>query len=512
MKEKTNIKNNKKHLKIIVIMLTIIIFTSLSTLYAKTNGSYATETVDANFVSDVMNNNALASPIGGFLLFIGGLIEWSLGAISQVVSGGGDTVMPWADAILFNAVPILDVNFMNPDPNSIVSQLSSVISSIYNVVLGLAIIFFSFAVMLMAVKLAVSSIAAEKARYKDALSNWALGLVMLFTVHYLISFIFFLNEGMVEVASNIVTTQIKDKSFTLVDNKAKENAEDLINEKDALFEKIFGTGLEGTNLKENYKKDPDFFIGLLGDPDFVKKYLVAGNEFQWSAELLKDWFNGGNDTTADKVGKQNVLRHINELYEFMYYLKPETVEELKNAKNNDERKIIYLRIFSGFEMKKYKGETPNDIKITISSNLWGSTIESLIKNIGIGNILYNGNVYPDSRYYSGTDFTNKFVSLYSEHGPNAKKDGENGSVDGSSTNKFPITMMAEYFRKNSYVVDNPETDIMADDIYLPNAIMYVIFVVQSMLYFFSYLKRLFYVIILAVMAPVIVVFDFFNKI
>jgi hypothetical protein len=476
MKEKTKINNNKKHLKIIAIVLMIIVFTSLGTLYAKTNGNYATDTVNVEFVNDVMNNNALASPIGGFLLFIGGLIEWALGAISQVVSGGGDTVMPWADAILFNAVPILDVNFMNPDPNSIVSQLSSVISSIYNVVLGLAIIFFSFAVMLMAVKLAVSSIAAEKARYKDALSNWALGLVMLFTVHYLISFIFFLNEGMVEVASNIVTTQIKDTKFVL---NSEQDTVNILNkyinneESNGTWEELFGAvDLKGTTISSNFAKGQNFFVDIINDTNYQEKYLredtVMYNVSNWFL------FKGSSFNKAEAT---KVLNRINELYTTIYDLSDNEYEELKLADNKDKREKILNKL--------------------------------LPKTAPWHTVIHQGQGMPDdigeisSIYTSDNGFVVSLVDYHEKYGNEAEV---------SSDYSYPITMMAEYFRKNSYVRDNPEVDLTADEIYLPNAIMYVIFVVQSMLYFFSYLKRLFYVIILAVMAPVIVVFDFFNKI
>ena len=43
------------------------------------------------------------------------------------------------------------------------------------------------------------------------------------------------------------------------------------------------------------------------------------------------------------------------------------------------------------------------------------------------------------------------------------------------------------------------------------ALLYTIFVFQSILYLFSYLKRFFYIVILAIFAPIIVLFDFLGK-
>ena len=44
------------------------------------------------------------------------------------------------------------------------------------------------------------------------------------------------------------------------------------------------------------------------------------------------------------------------------------------------------------------------------------------------------------------------------------------------------------------------------------AFLYAIFIVQSLMYLISYLKRLFYIVTLALFAPLIVVFDFVTKI
>ena len=73
----------------------------------------------------------------------------------------------------------------------------SIIQNIYNTIFTISIAFFGVVVGIMALKLAISSIASEKAKYKQAITNWLLALILLFTAHYLISFIFFVNEKMV---------------------------------------------------------------------------------------------------------------------------------------------------------------------------------------------------------------------------------------------------------------------------------------------------------------------------
>lgn len=86
---------------------------------------------------------------------------------------------------------------------SIVYYLKGTLQGIYSSLFSLAELFFGIAVLLMGVKLAISAIAAEKAKYKDALVRWAIGLLLLFGMQFFISFVFYLNEQLVQVASQI---------------------------------------------------------------------------------------------------------------------------------------------------------------------------------------------------------------------------------------------------------------------------------------------------------------------
>jgi hypothetical protein len=72
-----------------------------------------------------------------------------------------------------------------------------------------------------------------------------------------------------------------------------------------------------------------------------------------------------------------------------------------------------------------------------------------------------------------------------------------------------IASLANYFKYSTLQCENGA--IIATKMKPENAIMYVIFIAQSVLFFFTYVKRFFYVIALALMAPIIVVYDFFTK-
>ena len=72
--------------------------------------------------------------------------------------------------------------------------------------------------------------------------------------------------------------------------------------------------------------------------------------------------------------------------------------------------------------------------------------------------------------------------------------------------KANIEGMGEYFRTEALkLVDNFGMEVFT------SALLYAIFIVQSLMFFWSYLKRFFYVLILALISPFVVVYDFLKK-
>lgn len=75
--------------------------------------------------------------------------------------------------------------------------------------------------------------------------------------------------------------------------------------------------------------------------------------------------------------------------------------------------------------------------------------------------------------------------------------------------------LASYFRYNAYEKERAgkghATGVDEGNARIENMLMYSILVVQSVILFIAYIKRLFYVLILGMMGPIVVVFDFFQK-
>ena len=91
--------------------------------------------------------------------------------------------------------------------------------------------------------------------------------------------------------------------------------------------------------------------------------------------------------------------------------------------------------------------------------------------------------------------------------------GDEDENVGSTYKVRIISDLASYFRENSYnKVRNNKTGLKeGKNIQFQNMIMYAVLVGQSLILFIAYIKRLFYVIMLAMIAPIVVVVDFFQK-
>ena len=199
----------KKTYKIIIcISLVVMLFTNFTSVFGAINESYSKNTkVTETSLESKIKDSVLLDVLANMINAIASLAESLIGGIFSVLTG--DNIFPWADRIIFNSIGFLDINFLNPADSSLFgasnapSILGKVVKRVYSTIFSLAVLFLGVAVGVMAIRLAISSIAAEKAKYKQAIVNWATCIVMLFLMHYILAFVFWVNEQMVEIASNV---------------------------------------------------------------------------------------------------------------------------------------------------------------------------------------------------------------------------------------------------------------------------------------------------------------------
>lgn len=217
----------KSFIIVILLAFTFMVYNS-KFIYAEVNTSYGNqETAPTINIDESADNNTLLGLLATCILTVARLIEAVVTFLVQLL-GNNAATFPWADLIIFNTIPILDVNFINPASGSLLDLSSSigigtVVRNIYFTGLSIAVGFLSVIVGVMAIRMAISTIASEKARYKESIVALLTTLVLLFGCHFLLSFLFYLNEKLVEVASDIVTDVVGTTQVKISDSETASN-------------------------------------------------------------------------------------------------------------------------------------------------------------------------------------------------------------------------------------------------------------------------------------------------
>lgn len=244
-----DIKKKKKIIKIFLFALLIIsILSPCSHVYAEINSKYGTQPTTGTYASatDSAEPGTILGILCVALVSVGKLVEGLVAWLIQLLSQSSTAYFPWADRIIFNTIPILDVNFINPASGSLFDigggQIGTVVRNIYFTGLSIAVGFLSIIVAIMAVRMAISTIASEKARYKESIVTLLTTLVLLFGVHFLLSLVFYVNEKLVEVASDIVKDSVAANNVQIGSSTSSDSSQVISNLGDYFYEKALEQG------------------------------------------------------------------------------------------------------------------------------------------------------------------------------------------------------------------------------------------------------------------------------
>ncbi len=248
-------KENKKIICLVLILLVVISLVSSScnnSVFARLTDENTGAPVSIGEQAQGLLNNLLGgilntasgTVLGAFSTLLFGLalivflVMWFIFAAVGV--GDGWLSFPFPDQIIFNKMAFFDPNFINPtrqlSGQAPVAILQDIISSMYYTFFTVALTIFVIAAMVIGIKLALTSIASEKAQYKQALNNWVFGIVLLFSVHLLMAGIFAINEAVVEVAYHMSgNIKFSVSAFELVPGVGNT------------IKNIFGTVMSGIN-------------------------------------------------------------------------------------------------------------------------------------------------------------------------------------------------------------------------------------------------------------------------
>lgn len=581
----------KKWSKLLIAVLLVVCVISpiFTTASCETNPIYDPSDVDNTYLAADINDNWLLQMLAGFVYIVAGWAESVIGNLLGVITGRID--FPWADKIVFNAVPVLDVNFISPASGSYMALASKFIQKIYGTMFTIALSLFGVLVLITAIKLAISTIASDKAKYKQALTSWVLGFVMLWTIHFLMAFLFYLNEQLVIEASQIASNSFDaaNEQMTQVTEQRLETAIDNV-------QFPFTNYLTGTNI------DQDRFANLYNQYIDAYEYLYYtvtnnGTENVGLHKFLSKGY-GTDDVGSEKnvierltsildclddENEQNMQAYVDDINKSLdvaffsqaegagdnflwlnvYFSLTKVPDEdfVKNVidmvddDDGGDRRFFDIGVLhKGVYRRNGNISEDNGVSFVKNELNWGKQNEWLVR-VGVKNLnliffyeerelvdvdklvminkrtgstsrvienqdeqrLYFDNIYGTNCYITkaGSDYSKGVKNVV----PSCVLADLREIIEIVKDEKSDvpakvsyITNLALYFKSHSHETRvSSDASVVKTYAIVSNQIMYAILVVQSIMLFIAYMKRLFFVLLLSMLAPFVVVLDFFQK-
>lgn len=142
----------------------------------------------------------------GLTSFVEVLIDGTMKAVS------GREASLTIEKLLFNKVPILDVNFFDfssaggeeiiraeeGEQENVLYVIRENIAVWYTILRNLSIILLLITLIYLGIRMAISSVAEEKAKYKELLKSWFASFLIVFSIHYIMIFILYLNQALID--------------------------------------------------------------------------------------------------------------------------------------------------------------------------------------------------------------------------------------------------------------------------------------------------------------------------
>ena len=506
MKKMEKTRNFKLKL-ISVFLLLLVTFNFIGVLnnqnvYAEINKNYGTDSATIDLDEDkVIKSSPITDYIGSFIFTIGELLESITSNLVAMVTG--DKVFPWADKVIFNTIPLLDVNFINPAESSLLdfnnrAGVGTVIRDLYFTGVSIALGFLGIIVAVMAIKLAISTIASEKAKYKEAIVKWLTAIVLLFGMHFGLAMMFYLNEQLVVVASDILQNVVKSCSADLnaalkdyldknkkqivlnfcqkaIDNYAQQRATS-----DVANPIVLGMHLWDhlSSAFDGHPTELDKFAGKIQRLADKYEYTYALLNNKSVKEVVVNTISGNNENEWYE-NAFNAIGSIGSAALFGY-----------NSAESDIDKL--LNLFQVLEQAEK--DRNNGVKRDYVGAI--QQVETKKGNVNTGDALGMGKL--EVKCYDAIIATYKIADQI-----------QNGNFTSDNIGRDIISQLGQFFKENAWYTDVQAGGWSPTSVSVVGAILYTVFVVQSISFFIAYLKRFFYVVVLSVIAPFVVIYDFF---
>ena len=107
------------------------------------------------------------------------------------VTSNDDEKIYTIEDIVYNRVPVFDINvFSNTaggqdaEDNSVVSTIRKIVATWYVAIRNAVAVFLGILLIYTGIRMAIATVASDRAKYKEFLIGWLKSIIILFTINY----------------------------------------------------------------------------------------------------------------------------------------------------------------------------------------------------------------------------------------------------------------------------------------------------------------------------------------
>ena len=212
------VKVLKKVLFCICITLILMNFIMYNTSFAAPGDSLAEKVKTTyNNTAGISIGKRITSGLSGIAGILFGVFKLPAIALAQIVqtvgagvanigraSGESIIIALTPDDIIFNEISLTSIDFFNIDgAEGIIKEIRQQIALWYYVMRTIAIVILLIILIFVGIRMAITTVASEKAIYKKALFDWATSLALVFLLHYIIRGVLWINTALVDVLISV---------------------------------------------------------------------------------------------------------------------------------------------------------------------------------------------------------------------------------------------------------------------------------------------------------------------
>lgn len=124
-------------------------------------------------------------------------------------AGGNTTLNLTPGDIIFNNLPITTINFFNTNTSSIdfITNLQSSVQLWYYIIRNISVIILLGILLYVGIRMAISTVASEEAKYKKMLIHWTQSLILVYVLQYIMIIVIDINNILVKVLAKAFNFQ-----------------------------------------------------------------------------------------------------------------------------------------------------------------------------------------------------------------------------------------------------------------------------------------------------------------